>query len=439
VAVGGQFVNWNAGEPNNSGNTEHFGEVYNSGGSPGRWNDLPDNDGSVLGYVVEYGDMAGDPVVAISGVRTIALIANTAPSFTLGNTAVNVVENAGAQSIAGFASAISAGPNQESAQTVTFVIDSVSNASLFSTAPAIATDGTLTFAVAADTSGTSTVVVHAHDDGGTAGGGSDSSATRSFTIAVAHVNRAPSFTLSSSSVSVLEDCGAQVVTGLAASISAGAGESGQAVHFVIDSSSNAALFSTAPAVSASGTLTFTPAANANGSSVIVLHVQDDGGTMHGGVDVSAGRSLTITVVGVNDAPSCTLSEATMNVTRGTHFERENFIASVSSGPQDEAAQSVHYEVVVGYPNLFGDGINQPIVSPSGTLLFSATRNGTTTITITPVDNGGTVSGGVNRGQPQVCSITTDLKNDQGCATGGILGVILVVSVGLGFRLRRRGQ
>jgi hypothetical protein len=69
VAVGSSYMNWNTGEPNNAG-TEHYGEIYNGGANPGRWNDL----GSAsLGYVVEYGGLAGDPSIFLSANRTLLI------------------------------------------------------------------------------------------------------------------------------------------------------------------------------------------------------------------------------------------------------------------------------------------------------------------------------------------------------------------------------
>ncbi len=62
------------------------------------------------------------------------------------------------------------------------------------------------------------------------------------------------------------------------------------------------MFAAGPAVSSTGTLTYTPAANANGSATITLRLQDNGGTANGGVDTSAAQNFTITVNPVNDPP-----------------------------------------------------------------------------------------------------------------------------------------
>ena len=69
------------------------------------------------------------------------------------------------------------------------------------------------------------------DDGGTANGGVDTSASQTFTITVTAVNDAPSFTKGANQTA-LEDAAAQTVTGWATAISAGpADESAQTVSF----------------------------------------------------------------------------------------------------------------------------------------------------------------------------------------------------------------
>jgi hypothetical protein len=103
-----------------------------------------------------------------------------------------------------------------------------------------------------------------------------------------------------------EDAGAQSVSNWATAISKGAAnESGQALTFQVTGNTNAALFSAGPSISSTGTLTYTPAANANGSANLTINLKDDGGTANGGVDTSASQTFTITVNSVNDVPSFT--------------------------------------------------------------------------------------------------------------------------------------
>jgi hypothetical protein len=177
---------------------------------------------------------------------------NDAPSFTKGgNQTVN--EDAGAQTVNNWATNISAGPTDEAGQTVTFNITGNSNPSLFSAAPAISPTGTLSYTPAANANGSATITLNLQDNGGTANGGVDTSASQTFTITVNAVNDAPSFTKGADQT-VSEDSAPQTVTNWATSISAGpANESGQAVSFTVTNNNNA-LFSTQPAVGSTGTL-----------------------------------------------------------------------------------------------------------------------------------------------------------------------------------------
>lgn len=123
---------------------------------------------------------------ALTAQDTILLTVNSVndvPSFTRGADQ-NVPMNAGPQFVAGWATAISAGPSNESSQTFSFNIVTNSNSALFSTPPAVAPNGTLTYAPAAGATGSATITLAVQDSGGTANGGVDTSATQTFTITV---------------------------------------------------------------------------------------------------------------------------------------------------------------------------------------------------------------------------------------------------------------
>src|SRR5215213_7329745 len=115
---------------------------------------------------------------------------NDAPSFTKGPDQTKD-EDAGAQSITDWATAISAGPN-ESGQQLTFEVTNDNNG-LFAAGgqPSVAPNGTLTYTPADDKNGSATVTIKAKDSGGTANDGQDESAEQSFTINVTAVNDAP--------------------------------------------------------------------------------------------------------------------------------------------------------------------------------------------------------------------------------------------------------
>src|SRR5829696_2590497 len=228
---------------------------------------------------------------------TITVIpVNDPPSFTAGGDQT-VLEDSGAQTFPNWATAISAGPGDEAGQTVSFVLTN-DNPALFSSQPAISPSGTLTFTPATNAFGTATVTVFAQDNGGMANGGDDTSDTQTFTITVTGVNDAPSFT-AGGDVTVNEDSGAYSAV-WAPVISAGpANESGQTVTFTL-TNDNPALFSSQPAISPSGTLSFTPAANAFGTATVTVFLTDNGGIANGGDDTSPTQTFTITVNAVDD-------------------------------------------------------------------------------------------------------------------------------------------
>ena len=202
-------------------------------------------------------------------------------------------EDDGAQSTS-WATSISPGPAGEATQAVTFTVGN-DNSGLFSVAPAVAPDGTLTFTPAPDANGSATVTVTAHDDGGTANGGSDTSAPRTFTLTVDPVNDAPSFSKgpNQGGVSLF---GPQTVSGWATAISAGpSNESAQTVTFVV-SNDNPGLFTAQPAIAPNGTLTYTPALLALGSATVTVRVVDNGGTQHSGQDTSPPQTFTISLL-----------------------------------------------------------------------------------------------------------------------------------------------
>jgi hypothetical protein len=179
-------------------------------------------------------------------------------------------------------------------QTVTFTVTNDSS-SLFAVEPAVASDGTLTFTPADDANGSAQVTVTAHDDGGTANGGSDTSAPHTFTLTIDPVNDPPSFTKGPNQ-SVLSLAGAQTVPGWATPISPGpADESSQNVTFTVTNTNNS-LFSVQPAVAPNGTLTYTPTLLAVGSATVTVRAVDDGGNANGGTDTSPPQTFTITIL-----------------------------------------------------------------------------------------------------------------------------------------------
>jgi hypothetical protein len=218
---------------------------------------------------------------------------NVAPTFTAGTNQATL-EDAAAQSIAGWATSISPGPANESSQTVTFTVGAA-NPSLFGVQPAVGPSGALTYTPASNENGVTNVTVTAHDDGGIANGGSDTSASQVFSITLTPVNDAPSF-VAGPNQSGLSPLGPQTVAGWATGITPGpADETSQSVVFAV-TNDNPGLFSAPPAVASNGTLTYTPALLAIGSANITVRAVDNGGTSNGGIDTSPPQTFTITIL-----------------------------------------------------------------------------------------------------------------------------------------------
>ncbi|HWU53097.1 MAG TPA: Ig-like domain-containing protein, partial [Tahibacter sp.] len=325
------------------------------------------------GFSVTASDGQGSSVPAAVSI-TITPV-NDAPSFTVGANQA-VPENAGAQTVTGWATAISAGPPDETTtQTVTFAATVVSTTGnlVFSSVPAVSSAGTLTFTAQNGTSGIATVSLVAQDNGGTANGGIDTSAAQTFTINVNAINHVPSFTAGPAQTS-LEDAGPRTVAGWATAINDGDGNT-QIVDFQVTSNSNPSLFSTAPAISPTGTLTYTTAPNANGTATLSVVLHDNGGTAFGGVDTSAPQTLTITVTPVNDAPSFTAGP-NQSVFENAGAQTVNpWATAISPGPADESAQTVSFAATVTGTTGTLAFSAAPAVSPTGVLTYTP-QNGT---------------------------------------------------------------
>jgi hypothetical protein len=106
---------------------------------------------------------------------------NDVPSFVKGGDLI-ASHNAGPQTFAGWATGISPGPANESAQTVSFQVVGNDNTALFSVLPAIDSLGQLTFTPVGGATGTANITLNLRDNGGIANGGVDTSANQTFVI-----------------------------------------------------------------------------------------------------------------------------------------------------------------------------------------------------------------------------------------------------------------
>src|SRR5207244_1879845 len=131
------------------------------------------------------------PNVNASAEQTFTITVNAindAPSFTLSGNPPAVDEGAGSQVVSGFATNMSPGPSDESAQTVVFnvAVTAVTSGNLtFDAPPTIdATTGELTYTATPGTSGTATVQATLVDSGSGTAPNVNASTPHTFTITV---------------------------------------------------------------------------------------------------------------------------------------------------------------------------------------------------------------------------------------------------------------
>jgi len=175
--------------------------------------------------------------------------------------------------------------------------------------------GLLRFTPAANSSGSgyASFTFQVQDDGGTANGGVDvDPIARTMTVNVTAVNDAPSG--ANSTVTATED-GSHVFTTAEFGFSDADGNTLAAVKIATvpgagTLTNNGVAVTAGQYVStadiAAGLLRFTPAAGVSGAGYasFTFQVQDDGGTANGGMDLDpTGRTMTVDVTAVNDAPS----------------------------------------------------------------------------------------------------------------------------------------
>lgn len=334
---------------------------------------------------------------------TIAAV-NDRPSIAASDPP-GVSEDAGPQVVSGW-SVFTAGPVNESDQTVLgYSVTNVTNASLFASAPTVDVAGVLRYTAAADAFGTAQFTVTVQDSGGTADGGLDTSLARTFTITVGAINDRPSFMAGNPSA-VREDSGSAVVANWATFIAGPANESDQTVlGYTVSAVTNSALFSSGPTVDGSGTLRFTPAPDAFGSSQFTVTVRDSGGTSGGGVDTSLPQTFTITVLPVNDAPSFSLVDPPAVLEgQGTLIVPSTAVNFVP-GPANESGQRVSDYIVdlVSNPGLFE---TPPSISATGTLTYTIAPDavGLSTARVRVRDDGGVANDGANVSEARTITI-----------------------------------
>ncbi len=361
-------------------------------------------------------------LAAVSDTFRISILpVNDAPSFTKGPNVVTLGDGV-QKTFAGWATNISAGPENEAGQGIDFQITNVTNVALFTVAPTVSSNGTLIYTPKAGAPGTgsSTVTVRVHDSGGVERNGVDRSEPQTFTITLTGLNKAPSFTKGPNQPApgqplVLEDSGLRTVTNWATAISPGIGEAtiGQVLTFAVANNNNS-LFTAQgrPAVSAEGTLTYTLADNANGAATVTVILRDNGLRLGGAAarESSTPQTFQITATPVNDAPSFTKGADQTVLEDAAAQSVTNWATSINRGAANESSQTLTFVVTNNNNSLFA---TQPTISAAGVLTYrpAANANGSALVTVCLQDNGGIANGGSNTSADQTFTINVTAVND----------------------------
>ncbi len=245
--------------------------------------------------------------------------------------------------------------------------------------------------------GETTISVTVQDDGGNESGAIDSK-TITFKVSIFEsVNNKPTID-EVSDVEILEDADEYTIN-LTGITDGDEGGIDQGISLALSNSNQAltgAITATEVQSGGTATLTFTPAADANGTATINLTVTDQGGTADNNGDMSIVESFDILVQAVNDEPTVgTVANIDLDSYSATYpvtvkgiddGDPEDQVINVDASSSDQNFVTVS----VDYPN--GDDATQAVV----TLNFPEAENGNATITVTVSDDGGTASGGVDQ-------------------------------------------
>ena len=218
-------------------------------------------------------------------------------------------------------------------------------------------------------------------------------------------NHAPTLNAIANPAAILEDAAQQTVS--LAGI--GDGDGGTQTLTVTATSNNTVLIPnptvTYTSPNTTGSLAYTPVANASGTATITVTVTDNGAAPN-----SVTRTFTVTVTAVNDAPTLDAIANPAAINEDASAQTVS-LSGIGAGPGEN--QFLTVTASSNNTTLLPDpGVTYTSAQPSGSLLYqpTANRSGTATITVTVTDSGGTANGGVNTFSRQF-TVTVNPVND----------------------------
>ncbi len=218
---------------------------------------------------------------------------NDIPSFVKGANQM-ILEDAGLQTVTSWATALSSGPSNESLQNLSFNVSNDNNG-LFSVQPNINANGNLSYTPAPNANGVATVTVSVSDDGGTANGGIDTSATQVFSINITAVNDAPEFEILGDEIFYSLSNNVIQVSGFAHSVVLEPlGELGQSIlSYTVSINVDSQNILVDATVDNNGVLNLTFDTTKFGTAILSITLKDNGGTANMGDDTSITHTFNV--------------------------------------------------------------------------------------------------------------------------------------------------
>lgn len=364
---------------------------------------------------------SGTPLSDSKNIAISIAAVNDPPVLTAGAvTSFTVLEDSGLTSLGLGSVNYAPGPvtaTDETGQTLTYTVTAVPAAAQglivlddgFDTVVTVNTQYTLAqiqgmkFKTVADANdGPQTFSYNVTDNGG----GTDT-LSQSLTITVTAVNDVPTLTFINDPATILEDATQQTIS--LSGISAGpANESSQTITVTASSDDTSIIANpisvTYTSPGATGSLSYTPIANAFGTVHITVTVKDNGGVLNGGVDTFT-RTFTVVIAPVNDAPTLNAIANPATILANAGAQTIN-LSGITAGPTNEGApppaSNLNQTITIVATSNNTSLIPDPTVTytnPNATGSLSYTpvpgATGTATITVTVSDNGGIANGGLN--------------------------------------------
>jgi hypothetical protein len=324
-----------------------------------------------------------------------------APSFAESTNVFVVAEETASVTNTNFLTSISTGPANQSSETYSFALTTVTNAGTnanFVQAPSITTNGTLLFAPQPHSFGTNLVTVVLTTSGTTNNGGVNT-ATNTFLLEVTEIDHAP-FIIATTNQTVLENA----TNGLTATVllwDYDPAPTNFPTNFTLTATSlsNSLVTVTVSTniafqvTNASYTLTYTLATNVNGVAPIQLIGTENG--------LSTTNIVTFTISPVNQAPSYTFATNTFLILENAGaIVSSNFLTNISVGPANQSTETYSFAVFTttnGSPATNATFAVPPTIDTNGTLTFTTSTNsfGSNTLTVVLTTSGSLTNGGAN--------------------------------------------